>query len=74
MKHWAIQKTENGHGGFGLVLVDTEGDNANIVSIEKQENGLFRVCEECDGYYGKEHSKECLLAVLDEAKEWVERQ
>ncbi len=61
---------ECGYGEQGIVL-------GNIFSIEKikeskSHNQLFRFREECDGYWTKDLTKEEVLILLEEIKNFIE--
>ncbi len=56
---------EKGYGNKGVYFND-------IFSVEKVNADLFTIREECDCYHSEDLSKEDLLKLIQELKEWVE--
>ena len=62
-----IGNTDKGYGNEGIVLGD-------VFSVEKTEDNTFIIREECDGWYTQTMSKEELLTMLEELKNWIDEQ
>ena len=46
----------------------------NVFSVKALENDLFEVREECDQWYYKKLTKDEMLLMIEELKNWVEKQ
>jgi hypothetical protein len=70
MDYWIEGKSENGFGENGILL---ESEDANILSVVKNQNGI-KFMEECDGWFSRTYTKDEALKLIDELKEWVNLQ
>jgi len=73
MKHWKEgrpirQNTEQGREG--LIL---KGADERILSVAKTDEG-FTFLEECDAYFEHEYTKDEALELIDELRNWIEKQ
>lgn len=69
---WEIGRTEKGREKEGLILFDN--DWHGIFSLMKQKNGSITFCEECDGYFSIDMSKEDAKIALLEALAWIDEE
>lgn len=67
---WVEGRSENGYGDGGILL---KGIDERILSVVKTEKGI-QFMEECDGYYSETYSKADALKVVDELREWINKQ
>lgn len=60
-----IGGVDKGFGEEGIILNE-------IFSVERIDTDLFSVREECDGWFTKKLTREELLLMIAELKNWVE--
>lgn len=65
MKYFKEGKNETGYGDEAIRL------EHNIFSVSVTNENKVKIMEECDGYYGKEFTKEDAIAMLEEAIGWI---
>lgn len=66
MKHWRKINAESGFDEDLKLL----GANERLISISKAGD-MFRITEDCDGYFSEVYSKEEMLELIDELKDWL---
>lgn len=67
---WKIGRTESGHAGSSLILLDGEKDR--VVSLVKESDGQITLREECDGYFSVTMPKDDAKKALLEALAWID--
>lgn len=60
---------KNGYGdNSGIILNDEDSHGIFSISVD---NNIVTFCEECDGYYSRECSKEDAIKIMEEALTWL---
>lgn len=68
MKHWEVAKLEQRYGK----RITLKGCNERILSVTKTDEGM-EFMEECDGWFSHTYTKEEVIELLDELKDWINK-